>query len=333
MITFEVFRGSSEEWDRIIDSAGTSYYQSYHWGEHTKQNGWTPLRLLVYKSKSILFALSLLVKGNKFLKVIWIPGLSVKYIEYIGNEFDIFVKDQIKFAFCYFKISLFDSADISNKIKLENNHWKKSNNVVGATQSLIYKIDGTQDERLKLATANWRHNLKRSHRYNLDVVKWTNPDAKSIYGIYAEMQSYKQLNEQFTFAEIESLLRNMSDSIIIVKCSNEFGDLVSVRGVLIRGENAYDIIAATTPEGRKVYSSYQTIWFLISLCQGLGVKNYDLGGVNRDSNKGVYDFKKGLGSTLIEYEGEWDKFSSPIIEFIVNIAFYIRRVRLMLVRN
>ena len=71
-------------------------------------------------------------------------------------------------------------------------------------------------------------------------------------------------------------------------------------------EIAWDYIAITTPAGRKNYASYAVFWALAESCFQLGMRRFDLGGIDPINNRGVYDFKKGTGATQIDYEGEWD---------------------------
>jgi lipid II:glycine glycyltransferase (peptidoglycan interpeptide bridge formation enzyme) len=45
---------------------------------------------------------------------------------------------------------------------------------------------------------------------------------------------------------------------------------------------------------------------------------YDMGGVDPDGNKGVFDFKRGLGAQPLAYLGEWAWTSSAWVRILAN---------------
>ena len=55
-------------------------------------------------------------------------------------------------------------------------------------------LDLTLDsqERLKCLSKNWRHNLKRSRKYDNLVERWENIDPLEMRSIYLEMENIKR---------------------------------------------------------------------------------------------------------------------------------------------
>ena len=86
------------------------------------------------------------------------------------------------------------------------------------------------------------------------------------------------------------------------------------------GNKGLDMFAASTQEARKAYASYALFWAIIEACRNEGILYYDLGGVNPDNNLGVYNFKKGTGAKLVNYLGEWDWASVPLLRYFANKA-------------
>jgi lipid II:glycine glycyltransferase (peptidoglycan interpeptide bridge formation enzyme) len=87
---------------------------------------------------------------------------------------------------------------------------------------------------------------------------------------------------------------------------NEAGNLLSVRGALIQQTIAWDFIAVTTPDGRKTYSSHRTFVALAQECARRGCTTLEMGGIDPEKNKGVFDFKNGTGAQMTTYLGDWE---------------------------
>jgi lipid II:glycine glycyltransferase (peptidoglycan interpeptide bridge formation enzyme) len=173
----------------------------------------------------------------------------------------------------------------------------------------------------------WRRNLRLAERGNLTVRQWTDPSVDEIVSAYAAMQSLKGLEEQFSREEFASVLKTLKQQLIIYRGEDEEGKLVSLRGWLVLGNRANELLAATTERGREMRASYAVTWALLRHCRRLQIQACDLGGIEPIVNPGVYRFKRGTGATPIEYLGEWDWGSRPWLQWFGNWAIS-RRQRL-----
>jgi len=162
-------------------------------------------------------------------------------------------------------------------------------------------------------SSNWRHNLKRAGRRGLTVRPWPEADPDEILAVYRSMERHKQLREQFSREQLASLRASFGDQLVIWRCDDAEGRLVALRGCVVIGDRAWDMLAAATPEGRKVYASFAACWALFEECRTRGVRVYDLRGVEPDRGTGVYDFKRGTGAALVEYLGEWEWASNDLM--------------------
>ena len=79
---------------------------------------------------------------------------------------------------------------------------------------------------------------------------------------------------------------------------NQNKKLIAVRAYYMMKNTAIDFIAASLPEALKYYVTYQLAFKLIKNAKDKGNYIYNLGGVDYKMNKGVYNFKKGLGGEL-----------------------------------
>ena len=133
------------------------------------------------------------------------------------------------------------------------------------------------------------------------------------------MEDYKNIPTQFTYNQIDSLIKNFKEDLIVMQCVNESGEIISLRAAIIFNEEALDIFSVSTYEGRKTYAGYGTFFALLEFCKKIGIQIYDLGGVDKKRNKSVYNFKKGIGSFDKTYLGEYEWSNSYILRIIVNI--------------
>jgi len=106
--------------------------------------------------------------------------------------------------------------------------------------------------------------------------------------------------------DLQSVINTFGDSLILVRSDDKDGAPLAIRGALLFNETAWDFIAVTTPAGRKKYASHAVFWALAEQCFQLGIKQFDLGGIDPVNNRGVYDFKKGTGTAQVDYLGEWE---------------------------
>jgi len=189
---------------------------------------------------------------------------------------------------------------------LKSAGWSRSQAPMLSGRSLMYVPERGETERLGESSKNWRHNLRRAVRKGVNAYRWAEPDADAVMALYLAMQGYKQLDGQTSLAELDSLFRVFGDRCLVVRCDDEAGNMLSVRGALLQDRRAWDVIAATNPAGRSRYASYSALWELMRLCGEQRIEEYDMGGADQENAKGVYDFKKGTGAVDLRYLGEWD---------------------------
>jgi lipid II:glycine glycyltransferase (peptidoglycan interpeptide bridge formation enzyme) len=134
------------------------------------------------------------------------------------------------------------------------------------------------------------------------------------------MQSVKGIREQHSREEVGQLLTNLKRQLVLYRCDDPNGELVSLAGWVIFGNQAWAVFAATSEQGRKLHASYATLWALVQHCQRLQLQSCDLAGIDPVKNQGVYRFKKATGASPLEYLGEWDWATSATLRWLGNWA-------------
>lgn len=325
MVIWERYTHSALEWDEYVESLSGSFYQTYGWGEVRKVSGWEPLRLIGKSDGQVVAGASVLVTRRYGIAVCWIPGGPMGQIQEISRDFTTALRSELKTKFFYCRISLLRSDLGEERAYLADQGWKRPSVALNSGWSMSYALDADAEMRKTRASGNWRHNLKRSERYGLNIEHWTRPDAQEISKVYREMETLKNLTIQNSESELIAIMNHCADRLIVYQCRNSEGKLLAIRAAGLCGTTAMDLLAAAGGEARKVYATHATLWALLEHCYQLGFKEYDLSGVDFEANKGVFDFKKGTGASVVELIGEWEWGSVIGIRKLVNFAIGKRR--------
>lgn len=328
MVIWEKYAGDAAGWDRQVASLGGGFYQSHGWGETRRVAGWQPLCLIAKTGDRIVGAAGILVKRKLGAAVCWIPGGPVGPAHYLDDGFRRALADELATRFVYCRISLLREGQPEEQAFLEGQRWQRPSVGMSSGLTMLYELNGEESERLKRASGNWRHNLKRSGRHGLRVEHWESPDLDEMSALYREMEGLKSLPVQHSEAELAAMLNNLGDRIVVYRCLDADGKLLALRAAGLYGTTAWDLLAAAGEAARKVYASHATLWALLDHCQKLGMQHYDLSGVDPVGNKGVYDFKQGTGARLVECLGQWEYASTRWFGLMVNFGIRSRGKRM-----
>jgi hypothetical protein len=296
--------------------AGSTIYQSHRWGEHRSQFGWTIVRLVARIDGRVVAMIQ--AQSRRYfgiLAVFWSPGGPVGDLSVCGEAMRSALLQEVGARFAVFRLNLMRPTAAHDADTLLRGDWLVPHHQLLSGKTLMLDLSADPVMLESLLTRNWRHNLKRSLKRPTNAYHWKNPQAKEMKLAYDSMHAYKgteHLSQLNSLYSMESLITQFGDSCVIVRCDDEHGNLIALRGALVMGDSAWDTFAAATPEGRKSYASYRAFWTLMELCRTRGVRHYDLGGVDPVNNKGVYDFKQGTGAQVVRFLGEWEH-SKPLI--------------------
>lgn len=316
------FESSDEEWNRSVRSLpGHTPYQLSQWASHRRNFGWNSIRLVASNEGETTGMVQVLTRRVlPLVSIAWIPGGPGGELRLLNEQFRSLILEATGSPFVLIRMSIQrEHADL-DEVQMKNHGWKASKHTILSGTSLEYDLSIDEGARERLLTRNWRHNLRRGNKRNVKVSKWVDPSPSEMKGVYDQMHEYKgttHLAQQNSLESITSLISQFRNDCIVVRCDDERGNIIALRGAIISGKQASDIFAAATPEGRRNYASYVTFWELMRLCEERGVSTYDMGGADPINNRGVYDFKRGTGARVIRYLGEWE-FARP--SFIGSIA-------------
>ena len=313
---WQVWDEADDGWDLIVSQfSDGSIYQSSKWAKHKESSGWQAIRLIkFYQNHHVAAAQCLFRRGPLGSVVVWVAGGPIGDIESVSSDFVNIVKQQTSARFLYVRIAVMRKTDVASSNALTGQGWRQSSAIIGTKSSLVHSLDAEESIRRSRCSTNWKRNLKRSAQNDKSTYIWKSPDAKSISDAYAQMDEFKNIKGvslSRSIDDLQSVINTFGESLILVRSDDQDGAPLAVRGALLFNETAWDFIAVTTPTGRKKYASHAVCWALAEQCFQLGIKQFDLGGIDPVNNRGVYDFKKGTGTTQVDYLGEWETSSPP----------------------
>jgi len=325
MLSWEKWEGSADEWNAALQKfPDYTIYQCHQWGQHRCDFGWFPHKLVARHDGNIVSMAQALVKKLPLNTALaWIPGGPLGPAELLDDQFRTLLRSSTGVFNLYCRINPMHAKQDSDIKKLHQAGWRPVSAPLNSGISMTYNLAADEATRLSFASKNWRHNLKRSQKHDNCTTEWILPEPDKMLAVYQAMQSHKNIQEQISKAGLVSMLESFGSNCLVVRCSDSAGNILALRGALILGNKAWDIFAAATPEGRKVYASHAAFWELMRLCASRGVSWYDMSGVDPVNNKGVYDFKKGTGAEELYHLGEWDWANRPLLGLAAN--FMIKR--------
>jgi len=318
MVIWEKYDGPANQWDEYVAALSGGFYQTYGWGEVRRVAAWTPLRMLAQSEGKVVAAASILVKRRLGTAVCWIPGGPLADCKLLDTNFRESLGLALGTKMYYCRMSLLRADPGHEDSFLSEAGWKRPAVEMSSGLTMSYPLAGDASERLNRTSSNWRHNLKRSQRYDLFIEHWKTPNVDAVVALYREMESLKSLPVQHSANELTALFTECNDSMVVYRCLDASGNLLAIRAAGLCGSKAMDLLAASGIAARKVYASHATLWALLNHCSRIGLKDYDLSGVDPLGNKGVYDFKHGTGATLVKCIPEREWASVPGLRNAVN---------------
>jgi len=296
--SWETFSGTTTDWDSLVASlANSSIYHSSKWAKIQEQRGWDVVYLRTDDSTSA--AMVLMRRYGRLFCVSWLPGGVAGRTDAVNQQLADTIRKLRQAWIHYIRIAF--PSDHRRGIAYEE-PWVPSKRRVGASRSVVLDLTLSSDQLLAAAGPNWRRNLKRARKTSVVVRPLGVEDAAAVDQLQQVMVRYKGIQPRLAVSGGELLL-SLGESMIAIGVLED-GELLSVRAVGAFGSVARDLIAATSPSGRQIYSSYLATWTLVERLKEVGVTTYDLGGIDEEDNLGVANFKLGTGGKVIRYPDE-----------------------------
>ena len=271
-------------WNKLcIENNVNSYENLNIYANILIKKKWLTKKIVYNQNNKVISFCQIFIK-KKFFTIIHIPGGIEGIVDQkIIRSLTSFLKNEYNFN----SLVLINLHNNNFNIKL--NPFIKMLSTYEINLIMVKNII-VNSELTSSYSKNWRHNLKRSFKYNFKISKNNNPNITELISLYNEMEIIKKKKFHFNFIQLTDYFNILSNNIIHYEC--RFNDrLISFRTIIFFGNNAWDFLACSNLTARKNYSNYRIVDQLLKDCIELNITNYNFGGADIKNNLGVYNYK------------------------------------------
>jgi hypothetical protein len=313
---WSLYNSDDANWkNQVSHLESTTYLHDNEWAKHLGNLGWTLCRWHHQQDgESIAFLQGFLKRYTFGVGVIWFPDWIAGDYKLSQDIADV-LKKSLSLRFLTIRIRSHHQKN-DKELKFLEKEFSCVSRPFDSGLTMHLDLSISIDELHQGLTKNWRRNLKRSDRLEYEIVEVRN--IETIIKLYKELGEAKGIGKLFSSQQIDSLMNSYGDQIVVIGVKTPDGIVQAIRGAVIRGNKAIDILAAANSFSRKHYLSYGLCWELVNRCKSLGCADFDFNGVDPENSIGVYNFKKGTGARLVETLGEFEYSNSFIMKKLVN---------------
>ncbi|MGI8495675.1 MAG: lipid II:glycine glycyltransferase FemX [Pyrinomonadaceae bacterium] len=314
-------------WDEnLVRLDGVTPFQMFAWGEYSRAMNWEPVYLAARDETGEITAmmLGLLRRYPLGTGLMWCAGGPVGDVKTWDESLQqsLLKATKLKRVYCRFRCDR--ERNIDEVLTLNNQNWMRSWFMWHSCWTMELDLTKSEPEMLAKCSRNWRRNLVKAQKNDLQIRRWNDPNVEEIVAAYADMETRKNLPEQFSREELQTLFERAGANLVCYRADDENGKLLALRACLVIGNQALDHLAVTTARGRELFASYIVFQKLLQDCRERGIKSYDLSGIDPHNNPGVFTFKRETGARPVEQLGEWDWASSGWLRWLGNFAIWQR---------
>jgi lipid II:glycine glycyltransferase (peptidoglycan interpeptide bridge formation enzyme) len=170
-------------------------------------------------------------------------------------------------------------------------------------RTILLDLDPPLDALRKKLDQKWRNQLNRAEKNKIHVSLSSSDEAFELFpAIYQEMWERKKITQASSlndYIAVQPQLVNENKLITLIATVEGHPAAGVVASAM--GDSAIYLLGATNEFGMKSKASYLLHWRLIQWLKEKGISYYNLGGINPETNPGVYHFKSGFGGNDVTY--------------------------------
>lgn len=171
-------------------------------------------------------------------------------------------------------------------------------------QTVLVDISKGLDVLRKNLNPKWRNKLNKSEKHGLDVV-WGDKGAYFSWLIqkYTEDKALRKYDGPAPKSIAALAYQFSRGQNMLIGAALLEGEPIAAILIFNHGASATYQIGYTSEVGRKKCAHHLLLWTAMAQLKERNINDFDLGGVNDESAKGVKTFKEGLGGQLYETLG------------------------------
>lgn len=195
-------------------------------------------------------------------------------------------------------------------------------------ETMIVNLERPLDDIRKGLAQKWRNCLNRAERQGLSV-RWLADvqDFDRFAQAHSAFVAHKGFRVDLDASFFADVRRSGAKELSLAIAWAEWDDTpVAAHLGSYAGDTAVYLLGYTTERGMRSQAAYLLQWAVLQRAQALGMKWYDLGGIDPIGNPGVYHFKEGLGGVAVQAAGPMEYTSGWMSRRLLKLAEHGRRV-------
>lgn len=326
----EINRISKETYDETLHLfEDSNLYQTYEYNLQAK-GGRNMCTVVLKKANSILgvcivrivklpffnFGLAYIYRGP-----IWQRKNQINSIEVLAVFLKLLKEEFVLKRKLVLRIS-------PNLLKEKSTDFEHQFNELGFTPKGNYAGSNTfyidvsipSEDLRKNLSGNWRKKLKKAESQELKIISGKEDSLfNKVVNIYSEMVKRKKFDSGIDVNKLKATQFFLPSSMKMIStiCYSN-GIPISCLAFSAIGSIGIPILAATTDLGSDYNGSYLLHWQMLVFLKENGFKYFDLGGIDKEKNPNVYNFKHGMGGADVHYMDVMDLGSNKIFNMILK---------------
>lgn len=204
------------------------------------------------------------------------------------------------------------------------------------TKTIVVDLKLTQTQLLASFRPETRHHLKKSWTQNLLAEISTNDNSvestrafKAFYDLFERCARERKFYSPFR-TQMQALWDSFGNKAAIILVYEKGGNKpLSGALILTRQNTAYYKFGASTPLGRKHFSSYFLFWEMIKWAKEKGLNTFDLEGIYDSRYQrtrkyhGITQFKRGWSKNEVTYLGSFSKYYALPLKLLAKVGIMV----------
>lgn len=200
---------------------------------------------------------------------------------------------------------------------------------VAPYHTMHIRLEDEEDLLRKGLRQSWRRMLTKAEKGDLKVVVRNDKQAFGILDkLYLETVKRKKFRrtDHDVFTMTQNTLSMEEKMHLILVYQN--GDPAACHLAGNLGETGIFLLGASSEMGLTYRASYLAWWKAIRLASCLGMKRYDVGGIDFETTPNVSRFKTGLGGDEVFHIGVFEACNGPGVKTIWHVASKVHNLLL-----
>lgn len=192
--------------------------------------------------------------------------------------------------------------------------------------TILLDLSTTLEDIRRKFHPKWRSSLVRAEKNGIRIIRSTDlNDFDHFNRIFLEFTKKKGFwpdQDVEFFKRVQT--RAGCDQKLVLHLAWEGEQLIAGHLGSYVGDTAVNLLSAANTRGRDLLASFLLQWSVITYAKGRGVRHYDLGGIDKKGNPGVYLFKRRLNGRPFTEPGPYEIAPDPVSGSVIRLAEAVR---------